>query len=90
MMTQALWDKLSKAQKAAVRDYSKLNPQLTGLEGWRIEVVDCAGNKRRFIVGRSLGWQSVHLELKNRRSSVGWAAEREYQSVRMVEQVWKV
>ena len=42
---------------------SELTPQLIGLEGKKVEVVDCYGEKRRFKVGRSTGWIPCHLEI---------------------------
>lgn len=52
---------------------AELTPQLVGLEGKRVEVVDSYGDKRRFIVGKSTGWLPVHLEIKTRSSSGGGA-----------------
>ncbi len=43
---------------------AELTPQLVGLEGKRVEVVDSYGETRRFRVGRSTGWIPVHLELE--------------------------
>ncbi|EEC5187408.1 hypothetical protein HRW90_004750 [Salmonella enterica] len=48
-----------------------LTPQLVGLEGRRVEVVDAYGEKRRFIVGRSSGWMPCHLEIARRDSHGG-------------------
>lgn len=48
-----------------------LTPQLNGLEGQRVEVVDNDGNTRRFIVGKSIGWMPCHLEIARRNSSGG-------------------
>lgn len=65
---------------------AELVPQLTGLEGKRVEVVDSDGEARRFIVGKSTGWMPCHLEIKTRRSSGGgavWGAP--FRSVRVVE-----
>ena len=62
----------------------ELSPQLIGLEGRRVEVVSKFGERRRFRVGKSTGWMPIHLELKTRRSFGGMAADREYQSVRVV------
>lgn len=65
-----------------------LSPQLTGLEGWRVEVVDEEGDApRRFIVGKSTGWAPCHLEISRRTSMGGGGARREYHSVREIEQV---
>jgi hypothetical protein len=63
----------------------ELTPQLIGLEGMRVEVVDCNGETRRFKVGRSTGWIPVHLEIKTSRSHGGMAAYgTPYRSVRVV------
>lgn len=50
-----------------------LTPQLIGLEGKRVEVVDCYGETRRFKVGRSTGHCPCHLELKSSKSTGGCA-----------------
>lgn len=81
-MTQAKWDRLTRAQKAVVRSDAGLSPQLRGLEGYRVEVVTVYDETRRFIVGKSTGWVPCHLEIANRRSHGGGAAEKEYRSVR--------
>lgn len=70
-MTQERWQSLTPAQRDEQRDNSDLLPQLVGLEGWRVEVVDHDGETRRFYVGRSTGWKPVHLEVKTRRSMGG-------------------
>jgi hypothetical protein len=81
-MTYEKWQFLPHEKRQALRDNSCLSPQLTGLEGWRVEVVSTCGEKRRFIVGKSTGWRPVHLELYNRRSISGGSADREYLSVK--------
>lgn len=48
-----------------------LTPQLVGLEGKRIEVVDRHLNGRSFVVGRSGGFLPVHLELTSERARYG-------------------
>jgi len=40
-----------------------LTPQLVGLEGKRVEVVDSDGARRRFTVGKSTGWIPCHLQI---------------------------
>jgi hypothetical protein len=50
-----------------------LTSQLIGMEHRRVEVVDCYGEKRRFIVGKSTGWAPCHLEIARRDSSGGGA-----------------
>lgn len=48
-----------------------LTPQLIGLEGKRVEVVDKYGERRRFRVGRSTGWIPCHLEIEGRADGGG-------------------
>ena len=86
-MTAETWARLPDADRSRLRDLSDLSPQLKGLEGWRVEVVDKFDERRRFIVGRSTGWRPCHLEVKTRRSFGGGAADREYKSVRRIEKV---
>lgn len=81
-MTQAKWNAMAPAQRDAARDLSDLTPQLTGLEGWRVEATTHYGETRRFIVGRSTGWRPCHLEIHNRRSMGGTSAEKSYAEVR--------
>ena len=88
LMTQSIWDALTPDQRAARRDNAYLLPQLIGLEGWRVMVIDHDGNSRRFIVGRSTGWRPCHIEVKKRTSMGGGAADsRGYQSVTKIERV---
>jgi hypothetical protein len=64
---------------------AELTPQLIGLEGKRVEVVDRYGQRRRFIVGKSTGWEPCHLEIARRDSSGGPAVTgAPFQSVRVV------
>lgn len=86
-MTHDIWTKLSPAQKDQHRDNSTLTPQLSGLEGHRVEAITHTGDTRRFIVGKSTGWRPVHLEVKTTRSSGGGQAERSYKSVRSLGKV---
>lgn len=63
----------------------ELAPQLIGLEGKRVEVVDCWGNTSRFIVGKSTGFMPVHLEIKTKRSICGGAVVGfPFKSIRVV------
>lgn len=55
------------------RSASELTPQLIGLDGKRVEVVDSYGERRRFKVGKSTGYIPCHIELK-RRDSMGGGA----------------
>lgn len=69
-------------------DKSELRPELQGCEGYRVEVTDADGLRRRFIVGRSTGWRPVHLEIKRRDSHGGMACDsRGYTNVRRIEYV---
>lgn len=83
-MTQEIWDRLSPVERDELRDLSGLSPQLVGLEGYRVEVVDQFGETRRFIVGRSTGWRPCHIEVKRRSSWGGIGADRTYQSVKVL------
>ncbi len=49
-----------------------LCPQLIGLEGKRVEIVDAYDDRRRFYVGKSTGWIPCHLELSRRDSTGGF------------------
>jgi hypothetical protein len=53
------------------RSESELTPEFMGLEGKRVEIVDCWGQKRRFYVGKSTGFIPVHLEIARRDSTGG-------------------
>ena len=86
-MTYERWRGFTPAERDSLRSTDDLTPQLTGLEGWRVEVVTTYGEKRRFIVGRSTGWRPIHLEIATRRSDGGPGADREYTSVRKLYRV---
>lgn len=81
-MTQQVWNSISPAERDRLRDLSGLTPQLVGLEGWRVEVVDEYDHTRRFIVGRSTGWRPCHIEVKTLRSMGGHGADSKYKSVK--------
>ena len=49
----------------------ELTPQLVGLEHRPVEVVDNWGERKRFLVGKSMGFILIHLEIANRRSLGG-------------------
>jgi len=83
-MTWDRWQLLTPAQKDALRDNSALTSQLKGFEGCRVEVIDNYGERRRFWVRKSTGWQPVHIECKLINSSGGTSADRSYQSVKIV------
>lgn len=76
-----LWPRLTQAERRKLLDPRDLTPQLKGLEGWRVEVVDQYGEARRFNVGISWGWEPIHLELPNQRSTKGRPADRLYRKV---------
>lgn len=57
--------------KTGWRSTTQLTPQLNGLEGKRVEVIDKWGEKRRFIVGKSTGFVPCHLEIKTKQSFEG-------------------
>lgn len=64
---------------------AEMHPQLTGLEHFRVEVVDADGETDRFWVGKSTGWMPCHLRIHSRRSHGGPAVDaRPYRSVRVV------
>ena len=69
------------------KDLSDLNPQLIGLEGWRVEATTTHNYTTRFIVGKSTGWKPVHLEILTRRSLGGIPAEKQYTSIKKLEKV---
>ena len=75
----------AQAAQTNTRCPAQLTPQLMGVEGRRVEVVDCYGETRRFTVGRSMGWMPCHLEIKSEASSGGPAVMcTPFQSVRVV------
>jgi hypothetical protein len=49
----------------------ELEPRFNGLLGKRVQVTDKEGNKRRFYVGKSMGFIPVYLEIAKRTSSGG-------------------
>lgn len=71
-------------ERTGERCPTELNPQLIGLEGKRVEVLDEDGETRRFIVGKSTGWIPCHLEILTRRSRGGGPASSRYKSVRVI------
>jgi hypothetical protein len=74
-----------KHRQTGYRSRAELTPQLIGLEGKRVEVVDRYGEKRRFWVGKSTGWIPCHLEISTRRSDGGPAVMgAPFKSVRVV------
>lgn len=67
-------DSLRKRGAGSWRCPVHLTPQLTGLEGRRVEVTGPDGYKERFWVSRSTGWAPCHIEIKRRDSMGGGAA----------------
>ena len=52
----------------------ELEPRLNGLLHKRVEVTDKEGNKRRFYVGKSMGFIPVYLEIAKKNSDDGGPA----------------
>jgi hypothetical protein len=71
-------------QKTGKRCPAELCPQLTGLEGRRVEVTYDDGRTERFWVGKSTGWCPIHLEIKRRTSMGGCDVCGPFKSVRVV------
>ena len=72
-------------QRTGNRCPAELPPQLTGLEGKRVEVIDRHGERRRFLVGKSTGWMPCHLEIARSNNTGGPAVTgAPFQSVRIV------
>lgn len=73
-------------QQTGWRSASELTPELIGLEGKRVEVIDCYGEKRRFYVGKSTGFIPCHLEIKRVDSTGGGAVSgAPFKSVRVLD-----
>src|SRR5664280_2750322 len=68
------------------RSESELTPELEGLEGRRVEIVNAYGERQRFYVGKSTGFIPVHLEIARRNSTGGPAVMgTPFRSVRVLE-----
>jgi hypothetical protein len=78
--------RLQDTMRASGKRYDcDLTPALVGLEGKRVEVVDCYGETRRFYVGKSTGFIPVHLEIAKRGSNGGPAVMcTPFRSVRVI------
>ncbi len=63
---------------------AELCPQLTGLEGKRVEIEYEDGTTMRFWVGKSTGWMPCHLEIARRNSSGGGQISGPFKSVRVI------
>lgn len=59
------------AQLKGIRCNGELTPELIGLEGKKVRVVDCHDNMRIFWVGKSTGWLPIHLEIEARSNHGG-------------------
>lgn len=82
----AMMEGFAYADNTGHRCGAELTPQLVGLEGKRVEVVDAYGEKRRFKVSKSGGWMPCHLELANSRSIGGRAVGgAPFKSIRVIE-----
>lgn len=72
-------------EKTGERCPCELTPQLIGLEGKTVEVVDKWDEKRKFTVGRSTGWIPCHIEIKRKNSTGGPAVMgAPFKSIRVV------
>jgi hypothetical protein len=72
-------------QRNNLRCPAELTPGLIGLEGKRVKVVDCYGERRRFQVGKSTGWMPCHLMIARRGSTGGPAVfGTPFQSVQVI------
>lgn len=69
--------------KTGYRFTCELHPLLIGKEGKRVEVTDKAGNKRRFIVGKSTGFIPCHLEIKTIHSNGGESVLNDFNTVKV-------
>lgn len=83
-LSEAIKSRWEKTGEVCTAD---LTPQLIGMEGKRVEVVDCDGITRRFWVGRSTGWAPCHIAL-TRISQQGGAAVwgDPFQSIRIIRE----
>lgn len=64
-MTQAKWDAMTRAERDAARDTSRLHPKLTGLEGRKVRVHPRRPfGRSTFRVGVTTGWRPVHLAMR--------------------------
>lgn len=64
-MTQAIWDTLSREERAKQVDTSELHPKLIGLEGRKVWVTPQRKFGRSiFRVGKTTGWRPVHLAMR--------------------------
>jgi hypothetical protein len=72
-------------RKTGYQFQCELHPQLKGLEGKRVEVVNANGETHRFLVGKSTGWIPCHLAIARRNCLEGYPVDsRPFKSVRIV------
>jgi hypothetical protein len=77
---------LARARATGRRFTCELTKELIGLEGKRVEVVDCYGEKRRFYVGKSTGFIPIHLEiLKSNSTGGGGVTGTPFKSIRVLD-----
>jgi hypothetical protein len=82
---QSLLAKAAAKNKATGwRSQSELDPQLIGLEGQYVEVVNKLGETERFWVGKSTGYVPTHLAIKRRGSSGGMPVFGPVKAVRVL------
>lgn len=84
---KALLDEAREVNTRTGRRFTcELTPQLIGLEGNRVEVVDKYGDKRRFWVDKSTGWIPCHIErIKSNSTGGGAAFGAPYKSVKVIK-----
>lgn len=71
-------------RKTGVRCNAELTPQLIGLEGKWVEVVDKYDEKRQFKVGRSTGWAPIHLEIEGNADGGPGVSGTPFKSVQVI------
>lgn len=80
----------AKHEKTGWKSQAELTRQLTPFYGYKVEIVDCNNEKRKFIVGKSGGWMPCHIELQNVNSKSGPAVYgAPFKSVKTISQVKK-
>ena len=80
----AAWVKMTQAQREAVRKLPTWH-ELWEHKGKRVEVIDQRGEKRRFWVGLSTGWEPCLLEVKTTRSLLGDPCDASYREFRVIK-----
>jgi hypothetical protein len=65
-MTHEAWKLLSSHEREVMRDNTRLNPKLIGLEGKRVRVTPKrTDGYSTFRVGKTTGWRPVHLAMRS-------------------------